>query len=198
MSSGRKKKKLTHWLLIVYSIVLIVSMLVVLFMNDYLELSKAETSLFGVEDDLLSGNYQDIAEQYKTGEYHFDYEGDTLEITTQYPESSLFILEEKQEQDQKVDVTIFGPYAQISQYDVSAQMKTFQADIQEGELAFSIDGGDYLDMNIVTTNFTSDQFLNKKRLGRDFAYNVPIIYIQLPSNIKINHGPEIHTRTVVK
>ncbi|KAB2330614.1 hypothetical protein [Bacillus mesophilum] len=198
MRSWRKKKKLTHWLLIAYSIVLIASMALVLLMNDNLTLSKAETELFGVESELLSGNYQEIDEQYKTVEYHFDYEEDTLELTSQYPENSLFILKEKQEQDQKVDVTIFGPYAQINQYDVSDQMATLQAEIQDKELAISITGRNYLDMNLVTTNFTSNQFLSEEGIGRDFAYNVPIIYIQLPPNININHGPEIHTRTVQK
>jgi hypothetical protein len=186
--------KVTHWLLMIYTGVLLLSLIVFIFIKPGEHAAKVdeEQEWFDIRGAIHSGNISELEAHYLLEKYSFDYTEPTLNVTSAYMEyGSAIFVERKKEDDGKVDVHIYGTGLNIEGIDLSEKVIT--PSIRLNDKTLSIVYPEYQEINIalVKNEFTINQFTGESKMGMDYSLDSPILFIRIPHNLGLKENADM-------
>ena len=183
--------KITHWLLVVYTSVLLLSTFAVAFMNEE-TISKAKEREKVNEEGLsslytnLSQGKRDKAEDFLIKEMKFDnYQNQTLTITASPDYGAQVFVEKKLENDSTVELSIYGNELTIDGYDFSNVIKLPEIELA-GNVLSMVPIRQNIDLSITTSSYPIRQFTGESIQSHYFSNGETLIYLRVPSELELN------------
>jgi ABC-type transport system involved in multi-copper enzyme maturation permease subunit len=187
--------KITHWLLLIYVGVLVLSSIAVpLFAqeNDQIESMNQRDSENGVFDpysELLSklseGEVDEIAPSYLQDEMSFDYPNDTIRIVPNTNNGPQIFVERKEKGSSKIEVEIYSTGLVVDGLDYSSMLKPPQIDLTENILTVN---PIYQEFNfaIASNGYPIRQFTRESMFKHQSVRSGDsFVYLRIPSDIEI-------------
>lgn len=180
----RVKKKVTHWLLVVYIGVLLLSFVAAFFIkSEALEITDRP------RDDLYyllnSGEIYAKGSNLLLKEDSFPIEGEKVRVTSSHgDEGSSVYIERKAEDDQKMDVHAYGSFS-IAKLDVSEDIVLPAVQLKDETLTIVYPEYQDLKTSIVMNEFTIEQFTGNTKFNSEFQIDGPILLIRIPPDLEI-------------
>lgn len=180
----RVKKKVTHWLLVVYIGVLLLSVVAAFFIkSDEPEITDRPRDY--LYEMLYSGEIYAKGSNLLLKEDSFPIEGEKVRVTSSYgDESSSVYIERKTEDDQKMDVLAYGSFS-IAKLDVAEEIVLPAVQLKDGTLTIVYPEYQKLKTSIVMNEFTIEQFTGNKKYNSEFQIDGPILLVRIPPDLEI-------------
>lgn len=184
--------KITHWLLIIYTGVLLLSLGVFIFIQPDQHVAEVadEEEWFDIGGAIHSG--KKIDSKYLLDKTSFDYTENTLYMASSYMEyGSVIYVERKNEDDGKIDVHMYGNGLNVEGIDLSE--KIIKPSIRLKDETLSIVYPEYQEINValVKNEFTINQFTGDSKMGMGYSQESPILYIKIPHNLGVKENADM-------
>lgn len=193
---GAKKNmftlKVTNIFLLTYIGVLLLSFLIVTFIQ------PKELSVVGEKENIdlyeliYEGKRKEIDPKYLIDEKSYDFNEKSLSIFS-FPTNhiSIIFVERKADEDGKIDVSIYGKGLYINRKDFSDKLTIPTIRLNGERLEVGYSESQNIKVAMVKDEFPINQFREKTIQGTEFDFERPIVYIQIPQNVKVADNPEI-------
>lgn len=178
--------KITHWLLIIYLGVLLLSLCISFFMKvdepSVLVEEKQTTDLY---EALYSGEISKNDTPYLLDKNSFEYSGESLSITTANVEegTSVFI-ERKSVNDNLVEVRVYGNIVDTNGLDLSEKILPPRVKLSEKTLAITYPGAQEIKVALMKNVFASNQITGDK-ISNGVTTGGPIVYLRIPPSLEL-------------
>lgn len=190
--------KITHWLLIVYSAVLLLSLVIVSFIKFEKPITHEEKGI-NLYDAVYDGKILDIGQDYILEDNSYEFKGDTLSITSpNFEESSTLFIDRKKEQDNRIDVSIYGKGLYVNGIDLSEKLNLPSLRLDGETLTIVYPDHQELKMALVKNEFTINQFKGESIFNQSYHFDRPIIYLQIPQNVELKDNPDMFIQYINK
>ncbi|SEN23183.1 hypothetical protein SAMN05192533_110111 [Mesobacillus persicus] len=183
--------KITHWLLVVYTSVLVLSTIAVAVLTEE-TISQAKGGQ-EVHDEGLSSLYTNLskgqidkADEYLIKEIKFDnYQNQTLTITASPDYGSQVFVEKKQGEDSTVELFLYGNELTVDGYDFSNIIKLPDIELAGHTLSI-VPIRQNIDLSIATNSYPIRQFTGEFIQNHYFSSGESFIYLRVPRDLELN------------
>ncbi|TKC14870.1 hypothetical protein [Robertmurraya kyonggiensis] len=191
--------KITHWLLIVYVGVLLLSLCISFFMKseepaEMVE-EKQKTDLY---EAIYSGEISKIDTPYLLDKNSFDYSGESLSITSANAEvGTTIFIERKSVDDNMIEAHIYGSFSHMNGMDFSEKIVPPRVKISEQYMSIIYPGSQVIKLALMKNVFAVNQITGDKMVN-GVTIDGPIVYLRIPQSLEVKAGSELSLQEVGK
>lgn len=186
--------KVTHWLVMIYTGILLLSLVVVSFIKP-VEIQMVKQEENDLYETIHDGEISKIGSKYLLLESGFDFEGKVLSITSPNYNSLIF-LERKKEDDSRIDVKMYGIGFIMDGVNLSEKVIPPRVRLDDDQLTITRTEFQEIKLARVKNEFIINQFTREPMFKQGFDFEGPIMYLQIPHNLEIKESPEIRIHYV--
>lgn len=183
--------KITHWLLMVYTVVLLLSLVVVSFMKIE-EPAASGGQWVDIYEAASNGGVSELDPDNILVEKSFELTGEELQIAAVYAqqETNVFV-ESKESIEGMVKVMVLGNGPYINGMDLSKEFIPPSIRLEKNVLSINYPEFQEINAAVIKKEFTINQFMGTSIFHDWIEFQPPIIYIEVPANLKLQPNPEI-------
>lgn len=189
--------KITHWFLIVYLGVLILSFCMSFFMKSEEPSAVAEEKQsVDLYEAINSGEISKIDTSYLLDKNSFEFSGESLSIATANVEvgTSIFI-ERKSVDDNKIEAHIYGSFTHMNGMDFSEKIISPRMNVNEQILSIIYPGSQEIKLAFMKNVFAVNQITGDKMVN-GITMDGPIVYLRIPHSLEVKAGSELSLQEV--
>jgi hypothetical protein len=181
--------KITHWLLMGYTGLLILATAIAPSMIT--DLPKRATASAGVDQEiyrhLSNGEIESIDPEFLVLKKTFDYENSSLTISSNRVEGNLIYVERKEENDGKIEGYFYNNGLNINGYYFSDKLTPIDFKLENDTLTIQHPNKQNIKLALVQKEFTIKQFNGQKRNSVTTGPDIEGIFLRVPKNIEISN-----------
>lgn len=207
LKNNKKSKfvtlKITHWLLIIYVGVLLLSIpLVTLLTNDTIS-SREKVEDWNEERELShfytaihEGNVEQLGSRHLINEEAYDYGNQSLNIRSNSGIDISINVERTDRNDGKIEALVYTNGLIISGYDFSDMLVPINFRLVGDTLEVIHPEHQSINIAIVRNEFTINQFTGQKPINDVAGGGQLEVYLKIPQSLQINEEPNVHIQYV--
>lgn len=178
--------KITHWILIIYLGVLLLSLCISFFMKvdepSVVVEEKLKTDLY---EAIYSGEISKNDTPYLLDKTSFEYSGESLSITTaNLEEGTSVFFERKSVNDNLIEVRVYGNIVDTNGLDLSEKIIPPSVKLSEQTLSVIYSGAQEIKVALMKNVFASNQITGDK-ISNGVTMDGPIVYLRIPSSLEL-------------
>lgn len=181
--------KITHWLLMGYTGLLIIAMAIAPFMIT--DLPKRATASTGADQEiyrhLSNGEIESIDPEFLVLKKTFDYENSSLTISSNRVEGNLIYVERKEKNDGKIEGYVYNSGLNINGYYFSDKLTPIDFKLENDILTVQHPNQQNIKLAMVQKEFTIKQFNGQKQNSVTTGPDIEGIFLRVPKNIEISN-----------
>ena len=199
MKYGKKffTTKITHWALLSYLVILLVTTFILPFMSDDIKVMgkvdqrTEEKGMNEFYNNLQNGDLDQIQDQYLATEKTFKHDqSQPLRITSSYEQGTHVYIEKKPENDGEIDVFVYRPTLFVNDIDFSEILDSNEITKMENSLQISVPTHD-LHLSILSAPFPTRQLNGDSIMSQSSSSSEGIVYLRVPSDLQITHSNQV-------
>ena len=186
--------KITHWLLLVYTGVLVVSMIASPFVIDVkgkqiLQISEDESEK--VKQDFYAkiskGKIDEISNRGLLKHSSFEFHQPSLKINFTGIETPLIYIEKTKTADQRIEAYAFvtGLFINGVDFTEKIQPPRFIVSDTDGSITIHNEEHQTINVSLLKNEFTITQFLGGAKMFSLIKHDAPVIYLKVPKDLEI-------------
>lgn len=196
------KIKITHWLILIYTFVLLAAAAVVPFIEkDVRELNaqeqqNEEKTVSELGEKLTRGQTEQIDKKYILTEERFEgFKSQTLTITSNLENWSYLYVERKEGNDGTIEVITFQQPFLVNGADFSELWEPPEIQLQDNRLLIS-SNQQSLDISIMHSPFPVRQLTNVSMLQHTSSGGEQLIYLKIPRDLELKADESLYLQYV--
>jgi hypothetical protein len=183
--------KITHWLLMIYMVILMISMAITPFIStDFPARTEGKKdSWLDLYNDLHNGAYNRIDPDYIAQSEVFDYNHPTIRITSNREEDGTHIyVERKDTNDGKIEGFVYNTGFNINGYQFTDILAPIHLELNNDTLEINHPAIQNVKIAIAKKEFPINQFNGQKRTDvTSMGPDNQAIYLLIPANVEISN-----------
>lgn len=197
--------KVTHWILFTYISVLLLNTAFGSFItNDKVSLKEMEKvatdgELSDIYPQLRKGEFDKIDKGYLINEKSFGVDQiKTLKVKSSNDNDLTVLVERKTSDDNKVEAFIFSSGLIIDDYDFSQLLKHYHLELKGQILTINPPKQQDIKISIAQNEFPVRQFTGDSMFINSFTSGDPVVYLRIPSDLKVMADGHVFLESVKK
>jgi hypothetical protein len=178
--------KITHWLLMGYTGLLLIAMAIAPFMITDLP-NRATGADQEIYRHLSNGKIESIDPEFLVLKKTFDYENSSLTISSNRVEGSLIYVERKEENDGKIEGYVYNSGLNINGYYFSDKLTPIDFKLDNDTLTIQHPNQQNIKLAMVQKEFTIKQFTGQKQNSVTTGPDIEGIFLRVPKNVEISN-----------
>ncbi|WP_449619599.1 hypothetical protein [Robertmurraya sp. Marseille-Q9965] len=189
--------KITHWFLIVYLGVLILSFCMSFFMKSEEPSAVAEEKQsVDLYEAINSGEISKIDTSYLLDKNSFEFSGESLSITFANVEvGTTIFIERKSVDDNIIDAHIYGSFMDMNGLDLSEKIILPRVKVSEHSMSITYPGAQRIKLALMKNVFAVNQITGDKMVN-GITMDGPIVYLRIPHSLEVKAGSELSLQEV--
>jgi hypothetical protein len=183
--------KITHWLLMIYTVILIIAMAVTPFIStDFpARAEENEDSWLDLYKDLHFGSFDRVNPEYIVQSEVFDYDQPTIRISSNREEDGTHIyVERKDTSDGKIEGYVYNTGFNINGYQFTDILEPIHLELNYDTLEMNHPANQDVTIAITEKEFPITQFNGQKRTNvTTMGPDNQAIYLRIPANVEISN-----------
>jgi hypothetical protein len=183
--------KITHWLLMIYTVILIIAMAITPFIStDFPARAEGkEDSWLDLYKDLHNGAFNRIDPDYIAQSEVFDYDHPTIRIASNREEDgTLIYVERKDTNDGKIEGFVYNTGFNIDGYQFTDILAPIHLELNNDTLEINHPAIKNVKIAIAKKEFPITQFNGQKRTNvTTMGPDNQAIYLRIPANVEISN-----------
>ncbi|MBU8879951.1 hypothetical protein BGM26_13280 [Bacillus sp. FJAT-29790] len=195
--------KITHWLLMIYVGVLLISMVAAPFMTEGVLISREkvqEKDIDTVSNDLYNslseGKLDEIDRKYLLSENSFDYQNPTLKVFSHYDYGLQVFVERKTSDDGKIEAYYYTGNLIINGMDFSDKLEPSRFQMNGNTFTIWPPEETHIKISMIKKEFTITQFNGEPGIGNMVSHAPSIAYLRIPKNLELIDESDISLQYV--